>query len=109
MRRVSFISDQNTPFTDKPHLQKGRQGIHEDRGWRTEDALHRRCSSGCALHVGEDGATERGVDVLMDTYAEENLSDEPYEREQVQVLRSSRRAPRITTEKSVQEMEAIFK
>ena len=43
---------------------------------------------------------KRGVDVLKDTYAEEDLSDEPYEREHVQVLRASHRASRITTERS---------
>lgn len=48
---------------------------------------------------------KRGVDVLEDTYAEENLSDEPYEQGYVQV-----HAPRIMTVRCVlQEVEAIFK
>ena len=51
-----------------------------------------------------------GVDVLKDTSADEDLSDEPYEREHVQVLRSSHRAPRFMTVRCVlQEVEAIFK
>ena len=39
----------------------------------------------------------RGVDVLDDTYAEENLRDEPYAQGYVQVLRSSPHVTEITT------------
>ena len=47
-----------------------------------------------ALSAVRKGA-ETGVDVLKDTFAEEDSSDEPYEREHVQVLCFDHHAPRL--------------
>ena len=93
MRWVSSIFDNDNPYTDKPHLQRGRESLREDRGWRTEGALHRRRLR-VARSTVREGA-ETGVDVLKDTYAEEDLSDEPCEWEHVQVLCTSHRAPTL--------------
>ena len=51
-----------------------------------------------------------GVEVLKGTYAEEDLSDEQYEREDVQVHSFNHHDTKITTERSIfQVVEAIFK